>query len=249
MITIQQNELEIVKIYKNRQFTNKENIVIGNMRLLEDEHLPSVINLQEKVVSSLKDRGIFHPNSIDFLQFCVKKYGRMIGIFVKHELIAYCVIYFPGNSQDNLGADLSFSKTMLHKVAHLEMIAVHPDYRGNSLALKMSQQALVIMKMLKYQHACVTVSPDNFYSLNVVFKSGFLIKALNIKYGDKLRYILHKNLLQEQDFHLKNTVGMPNTNTETQKQLLAQGFIGYKLYQTVEGYVVMFGKEMKECKL
>jgi ribosomal protein S18 acetylase RimI-like enzyme len=186
-------QIEVVKIQKYQNIPHENNLT-ASMIFLDDSYLSSIITLQEMIVEDLKGTNIFQSDSAEFLQRCLTTHGRIIGTIVKKKLIAYRVIYFPKHFDDNLGIDLSFPEKILSKVAHLETVVVHPDYRGNSLALKMNYQALNVMKTLKYHHACMTVSPKNFYNLKIVFQLGFLIKKLQIKYGDKLRYILHKNL-------------------------------------------------------
>lgn len=236
-----QDEIEVLKIskYQNIPLNNK---ITGYMILLDDSYLSSIITLQERIVKDLKDTNIFQSDSVEFLQRCFKKSGRIIGVIVKDKLIAYRVIYFPESNSDNLGIDLFFSKKILSHVAHLETVVVHPDYRGNSLALKMNCQALKVMKKFKYNHACITVSPMNYHNLKIVFELGFLIKKLDIKYGDKLRYILHKNLEQELSFRPTDSIVIPNTDTEAQQNALTQGFVGYQIHQTSDAISIVFGK-------
>lgn len=212
------------------------------MIVLDDSYLSSIMTLQEMIVEDLKDSNIFQSDSAEFIQRCLKTHGKIIGIIVKDRLIAFRVIYFPGHFDDNLGIELAFPEKILSQVAHLETVVVHPDYRGNSLALKMNYQALNVMKTLKYHHACVTVSPKNFYNLRIVFQLGFIIKKLKIKYGDKLRYILHKNLEEELSFNPKDSIVIPSTDIEAQQNALQQGLVGYKMHQTKEGFAIVFGQ-------
>ena len=137
-----QLNIETVTIHKY------QNIITGHMRLLEEDDLSSIINLQQIVLNNLNDADIFEPQSAESLGDCVKTHGQIMGIIVEERLIAYRVIYFPKHHQDNLGRDLSLPKSVLNSVAHLESVVVHPDYRGNSLALKMNVQALKIMSAL-----------------------------------------------------------------------------------------------------
>jgi ribosomal protein S18 acetylase RimI-like enzyme len=235
---IPQNGIEVITIPKYQNVLH--NNMMGDMIFLDESYLSSIMTLQEIIVQDLKGTDIFQHDSEEFLQGCLKTHGRIIGIIVKDKLIAYRVIYFPGQREDNLGIDLFFPEKLLNKVAHLEMVVVHPDYRGNSLALKMNNQALKIMKTLQFNQVCVTVSPKNFYNLNVVFQLGFIIKKLTRKYGGKLRYILYKNLEQEFSFNPKDSVIIPSTHLEAQQNALQQGLVGYQMRQTAEGFAIVF---------
>ena len=101
----------------------------------------------------------------------------------------FCVVY-PGMKEFNLGYDLGFSEDDLHRVVHMDTVAVHPDYRGQGLQHRMmlhAEQELIGRILM------CTIHPDNKYSLNNVLKQGYTIKMRVEKYGS-IRYILQKNL-------------------------------------------------------
>lgn len=236
-----QNCIELLTIQKYKNIVQK-NQIVGYMIFLEDSYLSSIMTLQEMIVEDLKGTNIYQHDSAEFIKSCLKTHGRIIGIVVKDKLIAYRIIYFPKHSDDNLGIDLDFPEKILTKVAHFEGLIVHPDYRGNSLAFKMNSQALNLMKTLKYHHACVTISPKNLYNLKIVFQLGFVIKKLKIKYVDKLRYILHKNLEQELSFNPKYDILIPSTDIDAQQKALQQGLMGYQVIKNGNQFSILFGK-------
>lgn len=232
-------EAVIIQKYQNIPHNN----ITGDLIFLDESHLPSIMALQEIVIKNLRDPVIFEPASIEFIQHCLKTDGKMIGVIIKNQLIAHCAIYFPRHNNNNLGLDLSFPENILDKVAQLEVVAVHPDYRGNLLGLTMSNQALKIMKTFQFHHACVTVSPKNFYNLNVVLKLGFLIKKLALKYDGKLRYILYKNLTVETlSFNPQDGILIPNTDIEAQQNALQQGLVGHQIHPIANGFAIVFNR-------
>lgn len=101
----------------------------------------------------------------------------------------FCVVY-PGMKEFNLGYDLGFSEDDLHRVVHMDTVAVHPDYRGQGLQHRMMLHA---EQELTGRILMCTIHPDNKYSLNNVLKQGYTIKMRVEKYGS-IRYILQKNL-------------------------------------------------------
>ena len=101
----------------------------------------------------------------------------------------FCVVY-PGLKEFNLGYDLGFSEDDLHRVVHMDTVAVHPDYRGQGLQHRMMLHA---EQELTGRILMCTIHPDNKYSLNNVLKQGYTIKMRVEKYGS-IRYILQKNL-------------------------------------------------------
>jgi len=236
-----QDSIKTVTLQKYQNIPHNQ--ITGDLIFLDESHLSSIMALQKIVVNHLNDPMIFEPASIEFIQRCLKNDGKMIGIIIQDQLIAYCAIYFPRHNDTNLGVDLSLPANILNKVAQLEVVAVHPDYRGNSLGLTMSNQALQIMKTLQFHQVCVTVSPKNLYNLKVVFKLGFVIKKLALKYGGKLRYILYKNLATaELSFNSSNNILIPSTDIEAQQNALQQGLVGHQINPTTDGFAVVFNK-------
>ncbi|WP_348304948.1 hypothetical protein [Methanothrix sp.] len=58
--------------------------------------------------------------------------NSIIGVFTNDGLIAYSVLYFPGDRKDSFGIDIGLERDELDKVVHLATVAVHLA-RGNSL--------------------------------------------------------------------------------------------------------------------
>jgi RimJ/RimL family protein N-acetyltransferase len=231
--------IETVKIRKyQNSFSNND--IIGHIRLLTEDDLPSIINLQQTIVNNLSDANIFEPSSEKLFYECISMFGQILGIFVEKQLISYCIIYFPRCHQDNLGYELNLPPEELNQVAHLESAIVHPDYRGNSLMLRMNIQALKMIDTSKYFHVGATVSPQNPYSLNVLLKLGLVIRALQTKYRNKWRYIVYKNLAKELAFCPEKPITIATTDIITQQDLLQQGWVGYQMEITPEGGNIMF---------
>jgi hypothetical protein len=80
-----------------------------------------------------------------------------------------------------------------------------------------------------HSHVCATVSPYNIWNIPVLLASGFHIVRLTIKYGDKLRYIVHQDLYNRRRFDDNSAVDVCLDDLDTQKRLLDEGFRGVKL--------------------
>ncbi|MCP4105339.1 MAG: GNAT family N-acetyltransferase [Desulfobacteraceae bacterium] len=217
------------------------NNIKASMIFLDESFLPSVLNFQQSIEKFLNDPEMFQIDSAELLQQFIKS-GKIIGVVVNGDLVAYCIIYFPQDDEYNLGFDLSFPMDLLHKTAHFESVAVHQDYWGNSLGLILNTQAINTMRRLEYSQVCATVSPKNIYNLSILFKTGFVIKILKIKYGGKQRYILHKSLDKTLSFNPVNNTEIPSTNIESQIKAIEQGFWGYSISKTPDGFNIRFGK-------
>ncbi|MBI9089214.1 MAG: GNAT family N-acetyltransferase [Desulfobacterium sp.] len=206
------------------------------MQLLEDHYLDEVMALQAVIVDRLTRKEMLEPFSKTFMQSHFDKKGFVIGIFVNNRLIAFRNVYFPDKDdlEWNLGLDLGFSESECKRLANLQMVCVHPDFRGNHLARKMNRQAIdIIRKNKNIAHLLATVSPYNYWNVDILLNSGFVICALKEKYRGKLRYIVYQNLttpVETPPRALKDkTHAVALTDFKKQEELLETGFYGFEL--------------------
>lgn len=139
----------------------------------------------------------------------------------------------------NLGYDIGLeSADALKQVANLQMICVHPDFRGNSLGWRMNVKAIARIRQLqRHIHLCATVSPYNYWNIKILLQSGFTIRQLKRKYNGKLRYIVYQDLTRPfgGGETTNESIAVRLTNIERQGELIRQGFIGVQL-RAIDGF-------------
>ncbi len=123
------------------------------VKFLNESHIKDIIKLQEIVIHNLKDREIFQVRSSHYLLSHLMMERSAIGVFTDDGLIAYSILHFPGDSEDNFGLDICLPTNELHDVVHLATVAVHPACRGNSLQKTMYAVSLDIAEKMGYVHA------------------------------------------------------------------------------------------------
>lgn len=224
--------------------------ISGDIVLLDEtdaEVLHAIVKLQN-VAESVSANDCFHVCTFAFLQENLFKNGRILGVFVDTELIAFRVTHFPHQSRESLGLDLSFPRDMLEYIAHLSGIVVHPDYWGNGLAYRMTSRTLALLKDFGYTHICSTVFPQNFHSLANLFRFGFHVEKLAMKYGNKLRYILYKNLDEQTMIEPAPYVSVLSTDMDKAAQVLQNGFVGYAAEGNMLEFAVLFGSQARHFR-
>ena len=167
------------------------------IRILDTSYLSEIIRLQQVIIEGLPRTDMLQPFSECFMKEHIGERGFILGVVSGSSLIAFRNVYFPDmdDPEWNLGIDLGLPESSLCKVANFQLVCVHPDFLGNSLALVMNRHAISILRRMEtYEHLCATVSPYNFWNVKILLESGFVIKKLMIKYGGKLRYLVHQNL-------------------------------------------------------
>lgn len=110
-----------------------------------------------------------------------------------HSVAAIFDILRPGLADFNYGYDLGLSEEELLQVVHMDTSAVHPDYRGNGLQVRMMRIAEQELSGKGRRILLTTVHPDNHYSLRNILSQGYRIQKRTEKYGSE-RYILRKDI-------------------------------------------------------
>ncbi|MBU0985749.1 MAG: hypothetical protein KKH68_00735 [Proteobacteria bacterium] len=205
-----------------------------SMRFLDERHMPQIMDLQEIIVNNLSRRDMLQAFSYDFMKKHISPQGFIIGVFVGKRMVAFRNVYYP-DSQDaewNLGIDIGLPAMELPGVANLQMVCVHPAFRGNLLASKMNRHALRLLKEKNtHHHICATVSPYNFWNVRILLQSGFVIKKLKDKYGGKIRYVVYQNLKKPMQFEVETSASARLNDIEEQKKLFNTGLCGVALEQ------------------
>ncbi|VVB70286.1 Uncharacterised protein [uncultured archaeon] len=228
-------------IIKKNKGSPLEEDACYEIRYLDEGHLNEMMALQEVIVQNLADKEIFRTHSIDYFRVLFMVENAAIGAFADEGLIACILLQFPGKAGDNFGADVNLPKDDLSKVVHLAKVAVHPAFRGNSLQRKMQSIHLEVARKMGCYHACCMVSPKNRHSLENMFSHGFIIKALKVKFGSRLRYILHKNLLCP-NIVVPDEIRIASSNIGGQVCLLNRGFLGFRLVQLCDDLEISYGR-------
>lgn len=210
------------------------------MKFLGSDSIDDVIKLQEIMAQALPDKEIFRLTTPEEFRDLLSVQKSVIGVITEDGLIAYNIVCFPGEDADNFGADIGLAWVELEKVAHLKAVVVHPAYRGNRLQRKLAGIHQEVIRDHGCCHVCSTVSPKNAVSIQNHFASGFVIKSLKNKYGDRLRYIMYKNIFRT-FVPRPEVVGIESTDIDGQKMLIDRGFVGFEIQMKNEGWQVVYG--------
>ncbi|MBN2126183.1 MAG: hypothetical protein JW821_17925 [Deltaproteobacteria bacterium] len=203
-----------------------------DMILLDESYLDEIMELQATIVKGLSRADMLEAFPRDFMKRHLGSQGIALGILVEGDLVAFRCVYFPerDDREWNLGIDIGLPDAELDRVANLQMVCVHPAYRGNSLAYRMNMPAIRAVRDLKrYCHLCATVSPYNYWNIRILLRSGFAVRKLKDKYGGKLRYVVHQDLRRPPRAPFREEAVVRLTDIERQREMLAQGFNGVKI--------------------
>lgn len=152
--------------------------------------LTAILNLQEVVYQAMPDPSQLAPLTRNELIESLHL-DSLIGLFnSQNELVAFTLLVANRKGTRNLASD---GRLNWRKCATLDMVMVHPSYRGNKL-----QQTLVATVIDRAcneetEYILATVAPDNTHSLDNFKQMGFTVAIPNLsKYGGLQRALLSK---------------------------------------------------------
>ena len=148
--------------------------------------------IMERTNKEIASDDVFVMDDKDFITHHIERQGFIVTVTHHDEIIAFLLVRFPKQDDDNLGRDAQVDDDELHHVAHIESLAVVPKHRGNRLQYKMIHYAEKIIKQRGLKYSMATVSPKNKYSLINFLKHDFRIVKIKRKYSGVRRLILKK---------------------------------------------------------
>lgn len=211
-------------------------------RLLAKEEVGLVLALQDEVLRHEQQPGLYYPLSAAEVKRMIEEQGAVMGVFVEGRLAAFHALFLPHMDSENLGRDVQLSTEALMRVAHMEAVCVHPEYRGNGLQKALIERLIRCLSDTPYDLLFLTASPFNLPSVKSGLASGFVICALKQKYGQKWRYILFRNrdvpFMEEK----KDRIKVPVTDFARQQNAFEDGYVGVDIVGEGDQVWVTFAK-------
>src|SRR5699024_6275548 len=213
------------------------------VRRLVTTDIPAMHHIQNKAMAILDNPDTLQNLSTEEFEYILNGNGLMVGAFANQQMIAFRALLVPPINEEHLGYALGLDEE-LEDIIYQEISVVHPAYRGNQLQQKL---AYLIMEELEksktsFTYVCATVAPHNVPSLKDKFNQGMQVGALVDIYEGKLRYVFFKNLKKVTKQQWDEVKVISTSETDVQKQLLQEGWLGFQLIQDGSTYSVRYGK-------
>jgi ribosomal protein S18 acetylase RimI-like enzyme len=191
-------------LFKN-QFTLPKTGTLGITRILDAEHLPAILALQDETRRALSfaQKNFVLPQTAEYFgKFLSREVGVMIGVFTEDKLIGQMVLMGPLSPEEAMRRQaVTRNEINFHHVGPLDTIvaaksmAVHPDYRGNEISQHMLAAILQTPLAQAADHVFAQISVENVRSWDLFLRNGFGIVAAGIDPIDnKPRFVLQKPL-------------------------------------------------------
>ncbi|WLR52726.1 GNAT family N-acetyltransferase [Bacillus tianshenii] len=214
------------------------------MRKLGTEHLEEIETLQQTVIAEMPIKEYCDALSQQELLNVLGERGLTLGVFVEGKCVGFHAVLFPGLDEENLGYDWGLDSKQLMQAAHLEIVLIYPEYRGNGLQQLMAKELLEMLnKMENIRYVFETVHPLNTPSVKNTLKHDVVIVELKEKYQGTLRYIFMQDLQQPILIDEASVVEVRQEDITKQQQLLKNGYVGFDLIKSGDKVNVLFAKK------
>jgi ribosomal protein S18 acetylase RimI-like enzyme len=165
-------------------------------RSLDASDLPALISLHHRVLEQLPP-GVLNAETDAFFAEHVAESGRLLGLeTAEGEMMAYAVLGLPAaSSRYNFGRDIGLPESELGAIAHLDGVAVAPEWRGHGLQRVLARRRTAIAAEAGRRHIISTVAPNNLPSLHNLLAEGFAIVATRPMFAaGHMRHLVHLDL-------------------------------------------------------
>lgn len=169
----------------------------------EEVEAEAVAALIRSVWERMEHRDWFVPDDINFVNEILTSGRGFILKAIEAETgktAGVMDILMPGAGGENLGHDAGFSADKLLKTAHIDSVAILPEYRGRHLQAFLMEDAERRLEA-GYQYMMCTVHPDNCFSRDNMIRQGFRFICRKEKYGGRVRDIMMKEINRDVTIH------------------------------------------------
>ena len=225
-------------------FRNSENF---EYYILDKEYISKLEPFFDAVQKDILNKEIFFRNTLQENLDILERGGFFVAAFSNMELAGVISVDM-AHGEKSLPTFMHLSPTDILKSVIIDTICTLPKYRGNSLQEKLMCICEYICLQKGHKYAFMSISPNNYYSVNNAFKQEYTIFAIEELYGDNqkaglTRYILSLPL-GKRLAKVKEQYSVINSNIDMQKEVIDLGFVGMKAinFTSVDKFFVSYSK-------
>lgn len=160
---------------------------------IEDD-VPDIMSIMDMACQIARDASWYCADDENYVRKHLHENGFILKAKADGCLAGFLIVRFPKDAGDNLGSYVRLTKEERQYVAHMESVAVSPDYRGNKLQRCLMAEGEKNLKDTQYKYLMGTAHPENIYSVNNFLQLDYEIVAEDNKYGGRPGYVFFKKI-------------------------------------------------------
>ncbi|NLB90157.1 MAG: GNAT family N-acetyltransferase [Clostridiales bacterium] len=166
----------------------------AQMKRCKKEEKGTILALQQKVFSSLKEKNWFALTDEEQVEESLVK-DLCLGVYDREKLIAFGLLIINRKTDRQIIHTITSPSFSQEESVSVDTIFVDPDYRGYGIQGILFEAFLTWSKQRNAVKVLyTTIDPENSYSLNNALAKGFVAIETKKMYGGKNRQLLEKVL-------------------------------------------------------
>lgn len=168
--------------------------LLGNICYITKDKFEDVINLFNRVNSSMDNKSWLKSRDVDYLQGVLDKNGFIVGCYIEDTLVASALCEAPQGEYKDMLIEIGMNEYEIENTFISGFVMVDPFYRGNALHRTLLETRIDLSIKKGIKNIVTVVNSQNIYSLNTILNLGFEIKLEKENEDGIIRYVLYKNL-------------------------------------------------------
>lgn len=168
--------------------------LLGNICYITKDKFEDVINLFNRVNSSMDNKSWLKSRDVDYLQGVLDKNGFIVGCYIEDTLVASALCEAPQGEYKDMLIEIGMNEYEIENTFISGFVMVDPFYRGNALHRTLLETRIDLSIKKGIKNIVTIVNSQNIYSLNTILNLGFEIKLEKENEDGIIRYVLYKNL-------------------------------------------------------
>jgi hypothetical protein len=206
--------------------------------------LEEAVKLHCRVTRGLSHE-IYAPTTDEDLERILSGEGVALGVWFEERLICMRAVITNREWMDKVICHMGFEPERHSSDAYTEHCVVDKDFRGNNIQF-LTHYAIESQISDNFDAVLSTVSPKNIFSLQNILACNFLIIGLRKLYGGYMRFIMRKDFRSAASLWTNGHFVVPSSDFERQRELLADGYVGYKSIRKHRGFSILYAPIRKE---
>lgn len=168
--------------------------LFGNITYITKDKFQDVIELYNKVNSSMDNKGWLKSRDVNYLQGVLDNGGFIIGCYIGNDLIASALCEAPQGEYKDILFKIGMDELDINSTYFSGFVMVDPQYRGNSLHHILLETRIDISIKNNIKNIVTVVNSENIFSLKTILSLDFKLVHEIENNDNSVRYVLRKNL-------------------------------------------------------
>lgn len=147
------------------------------VKMAGPDDVPAIADIIEKVSDGPQEGHTAGAEEETFIRAHIGGNGFTFLAECDGSGVGFLVVHIPSEQEENLGRAAGLPDKELPYTAHMEAVAVLPEYRGHGIQRMLMMEAEKELRRRGFRYAAGMISPSDPYSMGNCVKMGYMTVA------------------------------------------------------------------------